>query len=90
MIFVFGINTGLLISDIVKAKGLDIEDGEWYNLVETKTHKNRHASIGNISRDLENYIEQMQLMSNDWLFPSRNGCASRQLGESGQRLQQGS
>lgn len=51
----------------------DIEDGEWYNLVETKTHKNRHAYIGNISQDLENYIDQMQLKPSDWLFPSRKG-----------------
>ena len=73
MIFVFGINTGLRISDIVKAKVSDIEDGEWYNLVETKTHKNRHAYIGNISQDLENYIAQMELKPSDWLFPSRKG-----------------
>lgn len=73
MIFIFGINTGLRISDIIKAKVKDVEDGTWYNLVETKTHKNRHVYIGNIKKDLFDYIDAMGLSEDDWLFPSRKG-----------------
>lgn len=72
MIFVFGINTGLRISDIVKAKVMDV-DGDWYNVVETKTHKNRHVYIGNIEKDLRDYVKAMGLSEDDWLFPSRKG-----------------
>lgn len=72
MIFVFGINTGLRISDIIKARVSDV-DGDWYNVVETKTHKNRHVYIGNIKKDLMQYIKSMGLSGDDWLFPSRKG-----------------
>ncbi|QGT62095.1 tyrosine-type recombinase/integrase [Lactobacillus delbrueckii] len=72
MIFVFGINTGLRISDIVKAKVSDIEDGNGTTLL--KQDPQEPACLyWQYQQDLENYIDQMQLKPSDWLFPSRKG-----------------
>lgn len=72
MLFVFGINTGLRISDIVPLQVRDVRDCTHINLVEKKTGKERRIPLNfDLIRELENYYGDMT--GNDYLFPSQKG-----------------
>ncbi|MEK3837943.1 site-specific integrase [Paenibacillus sp. FSL R7-0128] len=74
MMFVFGINTGLRISDILPLKVKDVK-GEYVNLREKKTGKLRRILINSELRaDLNSYLEYFDWLGpDDYLFESQKG-----------------
>ena len=72
LIFVFGINTGLRIGDILKLKVSDVKGKEYINLKEQKTGKTKRFLVNNnLRRELEKYVHGMKLSA--YLFVSRKG-----------------
>lgn len=71
MLFCFGINIGLRISDILSLKVSDVRDRSHITLTEQKTGKVRRIKINGISDDLNDYIQGMN--DNDYLFRSQKG-----------------
>jgi len=71
MLFVFGINTGLRIQDILKLKVQDV-GGEHIILREMKTDKQKWLRINPaLRRELKRYTEGME--QSEYLFQSRQG-----------------
>lgn len=67
--FVFGINSGLRISDILKLKVSDIHKKEYVKVKEQKTGKLRDVKImDSLQQELELYIKTMKLKPSDYLF----------------------
>jgi integrase len=72
ILFVFGINTGLRISDILKVQVKDVRNKSHIVLKEQKTSKNKRFLINsNLRQELNNYIEGMA--DHEYLFQSRIG-----------------
>lgn len=71
MMFCFGINIGLRISDILNLKVEDIKDKTHITLTEQKTGKVRRIKINGIQDDLNEYIQGMN--DHDYLFRSQKG-----------------
>ncbi|MES5264261.1 site-specific integrase [Priestia megaterium] len=70
-LFVFGINTGLRVSDILPLKVGDIRGKTHVTIVQKKNGKSRRVFIKNLSAVIENYTKGMN--DEDYLFPSRKG-----------------
>lgn len=77
LLFLFGINIGLRISDILKLKVKDVMD---YNqnikthveIIEKKTQKRKKFKINStLSNELYYYVKNIN--SEDYIFQSRNG-----------------
>lgn len=84
LLFKFGLNTGLRISDIINLKVKDIlnKDGEFYDylvLKEKKTGKEKKIKLNHsIRQAIESYIKTQKLCMDSYLFPSRkNGHIGR-------------
>lgn len=79
MIFKFGINTGLRISDIITIRVCDIYNErfqfkEYFTLTEKKTGKQKKIKLNHTLREaLKRYIKNQYLALNDYLFPSQKG-----------------
>jgi len=79
MIFKFGINTGLRISDIIPLKVNDIFNEKWQfrehlTLNEKKTAKERKIKLNETLRKcLHNYVNTQHLDLEDYLFGSQKG-----------------
>ena len=79
LLFKFGLNTGLRISDIlpVKLKDIHNENGEfrdYFILKEKKTGKVRKIKINNSLREnIEAYVKDENLIPDSYLFPSKKG-----------------
>ena len=79
LIFKFGLNTGLRISDILPLKVNDVltNGGEFRNylvLKEMKTKKEKKIKLNDALRKrLISYIKEKNLTFNDYLFPSKKG-----------------
>ena len=71
MLFDFGVNTGLRVSDIVRLKVKQVQNKNRFTIREIKTGKERTIFIKNIRKELSNYIYEMKLKPDDFLFPSR-------------------
>lgn len=70
LMFIFGIQTGLRISDILKIKVGDVRGKKHLPLKETKTKKDRNALLNSYLRDfIEEFIEDKN--DNDFLFQSQ-------------------
>lgn len=69
--FIFGINTGLRVSDIIGLKVKDIRKKDHVTVVEQKSDKKRKVFLKPIQTDIEAYTSGMN--EDDWLFPSRKG-----------------
>jgi len=70
--FVFGINTGLRVSDIVKLKVKDVRGKTHILIREKKTKKTKRFSLfTHLRQEIEQYIRGME--DEDYLFPSRKG-----------------
>lgn len=68
-LFVFGINTGLRIGDILTLKVKDVRGRTHISLVESKTRKKKWVPINNdLKQTIDDYTHEMQL--EDTLFPS--------------------
>jgi integrase len=70
-LFLFGINTGLRVSDIVPLKVKDVRGKTYVHVLEGKTEKARRVLLRGIQQEIEAYIKGMR--EEDWLFPSRKG-----------------
>jgi integrase len=69
-LFLFGINTGLRISDILPLKVRDVKDQNYIILTERKTEKAKRFIInGDLKAEILDYIKGMS--PDDYLFPSR-------------------
>lgn len=71
-LFVFGINSGLRISDIINLRVLDVKYTEHLKVREKKTHKIRKVKMtASLKNEIEKYVRNMA--DSDYLFPSRKG-----------------
>jgi integrase len=71
MMFVFGINTGLRIQDILNFKVKDVT-GDQIVMTEMKTGKRKIIQINpTLKREIKKYTANMK--PDDYLFPSRQG-----------------
>ncbi|XFE28146.1 tyrosine-type recombinase/integrase [Listeria innocua] len=68
-LFLFGINNGLRMSDIIGLKVGDIRGKSKPIIVEHKTGKRKPIFIDNLREEILLYTEGKE--ENDWLFPSR-------------------
>ena len=93
MLFVFGINTGLRISDILDLKVSDVKEQEHIIVKEQKTKKMKRVKLSQtLKTELDDYIKDKD--STDYLFASRKGDnkpisrvqAYRILNESAKRI----
>lgn len=69
--FVFGINTGLRVSDILPLKVKDVRGKNHVRLIEKKTKKDRNVNVMGIVEEIESYTKGMD--DEDYLFQSRKG-----------------
>lgn len=72
-LFVFGINTGLRVSDILPLKVGDIRDRDYCIITEKKTDKKRRVNVKELRDEIEAYTKGMA--DDDYLFASRKGNA---------------
>lgn len=85
LLFKFGLNTGLRISDILPIKVKDIfnNSGEYKDyliLKERKTGKEKKIKLNNALRKaISEYVKQQKLASESHLFPSRKGNYIRRV-----------
>lgn len=68
-LFIFGINNGLRMSDIVKLKVKDIRYSTRPVIVEQKTGKKKQLFLENLQPLIADYISGK--LDDEWLFPSR-------------------
>jgi len=79
LLFKFGLNTGLRISDILPLKVKDVmnKDGKFYEhlvIIEKKTKKEKKIKLNNALRKrIQSYIEENKLSYENYLFPSKKG-----------------
>jgi len=79
LIFKFGVNTGLRISDIIPIKVNDIFNDKWkfkeyLILNEKKTGKEKKIKLNDTLRNcLSNHVKNHQFDLEDYLFPSQKG-----------------
>lgn len=74
-LFVFGINTGLRIGDILKLKVKDVYDREVLSFKEQKTGKQKRIKLNPVVQlEVLKYCKDKDL--EEWLFPSRKGSMS--------------
>jgi len=80
-LFVFGINVGLRIQDILKLKVKDVKDKTHITVIEQKTENTRKSGLqpkekkirinSKLQEDIENYTKGMS--DEDYLFQSKRG-----------------
>lgn len=83
LLLVFGLNTGLRVSDILPLKVREVQE-EYIEVIEKKTGKQRLFPINNVlRREIDKYVKAKQLKPYDYLFESRKKC--KQPGKEGQK-----
>lgn len=79
LIFKFGINTGLRISDIMPLKAKDIFNEKWQfreylTLTEKKTAKEKKIKLNaTLRRCIDQYVKNQRLAWDDYIFQSQKG-----------------
>jgi|SRR5690625_423854 len=71
LMFLFGINTGLRVNDLVRLKIQAVKDQEVLTIREGKTHKRREIYIGMLRDDIASFIEGKH--EDHYLFESQKG-----------------
>ncbi|WP_312700784.1 tyrosine-type recombinase/integrase [Sedimentibacter sp.] len=80
LIFKFGLNTGLRISDILPLKIKDIftENGNFHDYLvikEKKTKKEKKIKLNDtLRKNIQSYIINNKFLYDDYLFPSKKGA----------------
>ncbi|ELB19866.1 TPA: site-specific integrase [Enterococcus faecium] len=69
-IFVFGIFTGLRISDILNLKVSDVKGKLKADIVEKKTGKKRTLNLMQLTNQIIKYLDEEHDGESEWLFPS--------------------
>lgn len=76
LLFIFGINSALRISDVLKLKVGDVRGKTSLTVREQKTGKSKTFAFGaNLVKAIKELIPA-DAADNDWLFPSRKGDAA--------------
>ncbi len=70
-LFVFGINTGLRVSDLLPLRVSDVRDRTHVLIIEKKTGKKKRFPILALQSEIVRYTASMKLQ--EYLFPSRKG-----------------
>lgn len=70
-LFLFGINNGLRMSDVVKLKVGDVRNSDRPWIIEKKTGKRKMLFLENMKDLIDEYTAGKH--DEDWLFPSREG-----------------
>ena len=74
MMFSFGINSGLRVSDILALKVGTIENKDHITISEKKTSKQKRFLINKpLQKEISLYIKEMKLKPHDYLIKSRQG-----------------
>ncbi|PGB24794.1 site-specific integrase [Bacillus toyonensis] len=73
LLFIFGINSALRISDVLKLKVGDVRGKESISLKETKTRKSKRFHLNDSIKKAVTDLIPTTADDNDWLFPSRKG-----------------
>ena len=78
LLFIFGINTNLRISDLLSLKKKDVYNGkkikDHIELVEGKTKKRKKIKIAeNLEKAIKEYLKEENLTDGDYLFKSKSG-----------------
>lgn len=79
LLFKFGLNTGLRISDILplKVKDIYLQNGEFRDYLiikEKKTGKEKKVKINDaLRKHIKEYVSSTNLLYEDFLFPSKKG-----------------
>jgi integrase len=73
-IFLFGINTGLRVNDLVKLRVRDVRDKDIFSIREGKTDKKREINVGMLRKEIKRYTSGKQ--PDAYLFPSQKGMRS--------------
>ena len=73
LLFIFGINSALRISDILKLKVGDVRGKDTLFLRETKTSKAKDFLLNDSIKKALNDLLPADAKATDWLFPSRKG-----------------
>lgn len=73
LLFIFGINSALRISDILSIKVGDIRNKSALSLVEKKTGKIKQFRLNNSIITAVEELVPLNANDDDWLFPSRKG-----------------
>lgn len=69
-IFVFGVFTGLRISDILNLKVNDVKGKLKTNIIEKKTGKKRTLNLMQLTNQIIIYLDEEHDGQSEWLFPS--------------------
>lgn len=72
-LFVFGINTGLRVSDILPLKVGDVREKAKFSVVQKKNGKPRTISLKQLAEEIDDYTKGLE--DEDYLFPSRKGSS---------------
>ncbi|MEA4848045.1 MAG: tyrosine-type recombinase/integrase [Clostridiaceae bacterium] len=79
LLFKFGLNSGLRISDILplRVKHIFVSNGEFHDylvLKEKKTKKEKKIKLNvALRKKIQSYVNENKLSSEDYLFPSKKG-----------------
>ena len=72
LLFLFGINSGLRISDILSLKVKDVQDVDYIEIKEQKTQKYKKFPVNyTFKKLLDNFTKNKY--SEEWLFKSKKG-----------------
>ncbi|MDC0751907.1 MULTISPECIES: tyrosine-type recombinase/integrase [Enterococcus] len=69
-IFMFGVFTGLRISDILNLKVEDVKGKLKANIIEQKTGKKRTLNLMQLTNQIIKYLDEEHDGESEWLFPS--------------------
>lgn len=69
-LFIFGVNSGLRVSDILKLKKIDIKDYK-LRFRENKTNKLNTLPLHHIQKEIDHYTQYLE--DNEYLFKSSRG-----------------
>lgn len=84
LLLLFGLNTGLRIGDILPLKVKDVTAGNYIDIIEQKTGKQKRFPINKtLRREIDKYIKDKQLKPWDYLFESQKKCT--EPGKEGQK-----
>ncbi|TPR14989.1 hypothetical protein DY052_06065 [Apilactobacillus timberlakei] len=83
LIFIIGLNTGLMCRDIVSLKVNDIIHQKRPYIIEHNTGKKRQLDLTNIYQEIQKYIVDNNLSDDNYLFPSRSHNVSSHLSVNG-------
>ncbi len=84
LLLLFGLNTDLRIGDILPLKVKDVTAGNYIDIIEQKTGKQKRFPINKtLRREIDKYIKDKQLKPWDYLFESQKKCT--EPGKEGQK-----